>query len=397
MSAKRYVIIGAGASGLSLCHALLERGVTDDIVVLDQKTEFTDDRTWCFWDTPHSYRSLASFCWPRWDVVTEDGPASQTSARGGYACLRGRDFYAFVLDVLRHAPNVTLKLDSPVESVQHTAEGAVVRAGGEAWTADAVFDSRPRPAPPGGLSFSQRFFGQFLCTPTPAFDPLRCTLMDFRVSQQHGLHFIYVLPFSPTEALVENTYIQPVSAAQITAEQHQEEIRAYLVDAYSLDAFDVQRQEAGAIPMTTQPFPKREGRIFFIGTAGGCSKPSSGYTFTRIQEQCRQIADAVLAGTLESFQETPPSRRFRFFDTVFLQALRDDPAAFPGYFHRLFSRVPPDTLTAFLSETSTWTGDLQIIRALPLKPFLTAALRAAPLLLPPRRAGQPPPRLSAPG
>ncbi len=329
--------------------------------------------------------------------MTEGGPASQTSARGGYACLRGIDFYTHVAEIAACAPNVTLKLGCPVESFRQTASGVTVTAGGETWQADAVFDSRPRPAPPGGLSFSQHFFGQFLRIPAPAFDPSRCTLMDFRVSQQHGLHFVYVLPFSPTEALVENTYIQPIDAEKIEAEQHRQEIRAYLAEAYSLGAFSAQREEAGAIPMTTQPFPKRDGRVFFIGTAGGCSKPSSGYTFTRIQEQCRQIADAVQAGTLESFQETPPSSRYRFFDAVFLQALRDDPAAFPGYFHRLFTRVPPDTLTAFLSETSTWTGDLQIIRALPLRPFLTAALRAAPLLLPLHRTEQRQPRLSAPG
>ena len=105
--------------------------------------------------------------------------------------------------------------------------------------------------------------------------------------------------------------------------------------------------------MTTQPFPKRDGRVFFIGTAGGCSKPSSGYTFTRIQHQCRQLAEAAQSGTLESFREKPASWRYSFFDTVFLQALKDRPEAFPGYFHRLFSRVPPDALTAFLSETST--------------------------------------------
>ncbi len=396
MPAKRYLIIGAGASGLSLCHALLERGITDDIVVLDQKKAFTNDRTWCFWDAaPHAYSKLASHRWQRWDVITESGLASQTSARGGYACLRGQDFYEAVVSILRHAPNVTLKLDALVESVEETAACVRVTAGGQAWNADAVFDSRPRPVPHGGLSFSQRFFGQFLCTSTSAFDPSRCTLMDFRVSQQHGMHFVYVLPFSPTEALVENTYIQPVSAQKPAPDQHRQEIRAYLADAYSQNAFHVQQEEAGAIPMTTQPFPKRDGRVFFIGTPGGCSKPSSGYTFARIQKQCRQIADAVKAGTLEQFRETP-AHRYRFFDSVFLQALRDDPGAFPGYFHRLFTRVPPDTLTAFLSETSTWTGDLQIIRALPLKPFLTAALRAAPLLMPPRRSAAKP-RLSAPG
>ena len=369
MPTKRYVILGAGAAGLSLCHALLERGVTDEIVVLDRKPAFTDDRTWCFWDTAsHPYSHLVSHCWHGWDVVSAGGRrAGQTVTRGGYACLRGGDFYAYVSAIIRRHANVTLSLGCPV--------------GDTLPDADYVFDSRPRPVPPGGLTFSQRFFGQVIRSDAPAFDPARCTLMDFQVSQDNGLHFVYVLPFSPTEALVENTYIQPPAANQISPDQHRSEIRAYLSKQHGLTSDCAAREESGAIPMTTQAFPKRDGRVFFIGTAGGCSKPSSGYTFTRIQSQCRQIADAAAAGTLDRFWEAPTSARFRFFDTVFLQALRDNPAAFPSYFARLFSSVPPDTLTAFLSESSAWPSDLHILRALPLLPFLAAALRAAPLLI----------------
>lgn len=367
MSAKRYVIAGAGAAGLSLCYALLERGVTEEIVVLDRKTAFTDDRTWCFWNTaPHPFSHLASSCWDRWEVVSVDGRQAAQTSRGGYACLRGGDFYAYVSEAIRRHPNVTLNLGYPVDATLPDA--------------DFVFDSRPRPVPTGGLSFSQRFYGQFVHAPAPVFNPLSCTLMDFRVSQERGLHFVYVLPFSPTEALVENTYIQPFDTGAVSAEQHRNEIAAYLSERYASDSFTAEREEAGAIPMTTQGFPKRNGRVFFIGTAGGCAKPSSGYTFTRIQAQCRQIAEAAAAGRLDSFQEAPPSARFRFFDTVFLQALHDNPGAFPDYFTRLFSRVPPDTLTAFLSETSLWPSDFHILRALPLMPFLRAAIRAAPLL-----------------
>ncbi len=385
MPAKRTLILGAGAAGLSLCHALLERGVTDDIVIFDRKTAFTDDRTWCFWDTfPHSYSHLASSCWHRWDVL---GPgeqrAAQTGVGVGYACLHGADFYASVLETLAHSLNVTLKLGCPAGTVSQTAHGVTVEAGGETWDGDYVFDSRPRPAPPGGLSFSQRFWGQFVQTETPAFDPARCTLMDFRTPQDDGLHFVYVLPFSPTEALVENTYIVGTDTPPLSAERHRAEIRAYLAEHRGLEAFTVSREEAGAIPMTTQAFPRRDGRVFFLGTAGGCAKPSSGYTFTRIQAQVEQLAEAAAAGTLAGFRGTPAPWRYRFFDTVFLQALHDRPGAFPGYFHRLFSRVSPEALTAFLSESSTWQSDISILRSLPLGPFLGAALRAAPLLLPP--------------
>jgi len=375
----RYIILGAGAAGLSLCHSLLERGINDPILILDQKADFADDRTWCFWNVrPTPFTGLAAHCWHRWDVFGSRGEATaQTSPAVGYACLHSRDFYAHILATIRRCGNVTLRLGCPVESCQSSATHAAVQAGGMSYRADYVFDSRLR-APPrasdGGLA--QRFLGQFIQTETPCFDPTRFTLMDFRVPQADGLHFFYLLPFSPTEALVENTYIQDSRAAALTPEQHRAEIADYLAGQRGLTHYDVVREEAGVIPMTARPFPKRDGRVFFIGTAGGCTKPSSGYTFLRIQEQVRQLADAARVGTLGRFQERLAPARYRFFDAVFIQALRDDPAAFPGYFRRLFAHVPPDTMTAFLSETSTWRSDLQIIRSLPLGPFLRAALCA---------------------
>jgi len=375
----RYIILGAGAAGLSLCHALIERGVRDPILIVDQKVAFADDRTWCFWNVhPTPFTHLASHCWHEWDVFDGAGArAAQMSPAVGYACLRSRDFYAHVLELARQCGNVTLALGLPVEGCRSEDDQAVVEAGGGRYEADYVFDSR-LPTSPDGDMLTQRFFGQFVRTQAPCFDTTRCTLMDFRVTQENGLHFLYTLPFSPTEALVEDTYIQDGKAARPAPEQHRAEISAYLARRRGLTEFTVTREEAGAIPMTTRPFSKRDGRVFFIGTAGGCTKPSSGYTFLRIQEQCRQLADAAAWGTLGGFRESLAPARYRFFDAVFLQVLRDDPAAFPGYFQRLFARVPPEALTAFLSETGTWRSDSQIIRSLPLGPFLLAAMKSLP-------------------
>ena len=380
----RYIILGAGAAGLSLCCTLLDRGIRDPILILDQKTTFTDDRTWCFWNVrPTPFTDLAAHCWHRWEVSDGLGNvASQASPKVGYVCLRGQDFYSHALARIGRYANVTLKLGCPVDGCNTYPEHATVHAGGLAYEADYIFDSRLRPQPSSGeIALVQRFFGHFIKTETPCFDPSRCTLMDFRAPQDKGLHFFYTLPFSPTEALIENTYIQESQTAPLMAEQHRLELGAYLQKTLGHTRYAIIREEAGSIPMTTRAFSKRAGRVFFIGTAGGCTKPSSGYTFLRIQEQCRQIANAAASGNLERFREQPPAARYRLFDIIFLQAMRDRPGKFPHYFHRLFHCVPPEAMAAFLSETSTWRSDAQIIRSLPLRPFLQAALRSFPLWL----------------
>ena len=375
----RYVILGAGASGLSLCCHLLKAGIRDPILILDQKSAFTDDRTWCFWNVrSNPFTDLAIRCWHRWEVRNSDGDAArQESPTLGYTCLRSQDFYDHAQAEIARHDNVTLILGCSIEHVAVSPDRVIVEANGARCAADYIFDSRPKIVTNRVTNaFAQRFFGQFICTNDPVFDPGRCTLMDFRASQENGLHFFYILPFSPTEALIENTYIQDSEAEGLTSEQHRMEISDYLTQKIGLSSFTVIREEAGAIPMTTQPFPKRIGRHFFIGTAGGCTKPSSGYTFQRIQEQCRQIAEAAAGGTLNRFREQLAPARYRFFDAVFLQVLHNDPGDFPEYFFRLFTRVSPGALTAFLSETSTWRSDLQIMRSLPLVPFLRAAIKS---------------------
>ncbi len=51
----------------------------------------------------------------------------------------------------------------------------------------------------------QHFKGWIIETENPVFNSSEATLMDFRVSQQHGTTFVYVMPFSATKALVEYT------------------------------------------------------------------------------------------------------------------------------------------------------------------------------------------------
>ena len=55
------------------------------------------------------------------------------------------------------------------------------------------------------IKLLQHFKGWVIETGKPFFNPAEATMMDFRVHQQHGTTFAYVLPFSTTSALVEYT------------------------------------------------------------------------------------------------------------------------------------------------------------------------------------------------
>ena len=96
----------------------------------------------------------------------------------------------------------------------------------------------------------QHFVGLHLRFDKPVFDPTTVTLMDFDVSQEHGLHFLYVLPFSETEALVESTFF---SSTVLKQEIYEEYIHDYLRERFSvtqemLNQAELVRMERGVVP-----------------------------------------------------------------------------------------------------------------------------------------------------
>ena len=376
------IILGAGCSGLSLCHYLLEEGVDEPILILDRRTSFEDDRTWCFWDVePTPFTHLAHKEWSSWSFASERGSITQTTSRYPYKCLAGRDFYEHALARLAESPNVTVRLGEEVGGLLEESGKVLVETSAGRVRAGHVFDGRG--LPPGSPVFEearrrsvwvpQEFLGRRIRTERDVFDPDRCTLMDFSVDQSRGLRFAYVLPTGEREALVENVYL---SEAGTSRDEHRAEIGAYLEDAYGLDPgeYEVTGEERGYIPMTNHPFPRRLGEmVHSIGMLGGEMRPSTGYTFLRIQRYCRELARAVASGSEPPARVHP--RRLDLLDGIFLRYMKESPGECPEVYRKMFAVVPPDALVRFLTETSTPLDEARLIRALPKRPFLSIVFR----------------------
>ena len=72
------------------------------------------------------------------------------------------------------------------------------------------------------------------------------TLMDFRVDQSNGMHFIYLIPFSETEALVESTLFTP---EKLDDSFYRDTIKRYVEKIYNVSKFEIIEEESGVIPM----------------------------------------------------------------------------------------------------------------------------------------------------
>jgi lycopene beta-cyclase len=370
------VIAGAGAAGLSLACHLAWAGVRgQSILLIDRAPKRANDRTWCFWEAgagpfeaavDRSWERVA-FHAPGWSTTLDIAPFR-------YKMIRGADFYRYAAGVLADCPNVSWRYGE-VESITESGDEAVARIDGRDVRGRWLFTSlllEPPPRNPSRYhSLLQHFEGWEIETAEPRFDPGAATLMDFRIPQRGQARFCYVLPSSSRRALVEFTVFSP---ALLPRPEYAAELRAYLQDFLGIRHFETLHQEFGAIPMTDAPFLAPGRRVIPIGTAGGRTKPSTGYTFQRIQSQSRAIAGA-LADTGRPFYRDPRWRgRYSLYDGVLLNIL--EKGRYPGWrvFAELFQRNRASTVLRFLDETTSLAEDAGVLASTHWPPFVAATL-----------------------
>ncbi|MFM7710546.1 MAG: lycopene cyclase family protein, partial [Ferruginibacter sp.] len=202
------------------------------------------------------------------------------------------------------------------------------------------------------------------------FDPLRATLMDFRVDQGHGTTFAYVLPITKRRALVEYTLF---TEKLLSDAEYDRGLDDYLSRFLNIGAHRVVEEEFGVIPMTGQAFPFYRNGMYHIGTAGGQTKASSGYTFQFIQKRSDVIARALVEG--RSLEALPSDAgRFMFYDRVLLDVLARGYMRGDRVFSRLFARNPAQRVFGFLDNETTLGQELRLISSLPTWPFMRAAM-----------------------
>lgn len=372
-----YIIAGAGASGLSLAWYLMQSGILSDkkVLLIDKSLSPQNDKTWCFWDdTALPEKKLIHHSWNTLQVRAFDQVYTETLNRYQYHCMRSFDYAKFMIDAALKHKSFTL-LEASINKFDSSDSRAMVFTDMGNFSADWIFQSALKPgnfdSRTVDISLKQHFLGVEIETKLPVFNPEEVMLMDFDTSQLHGVTFFYVLPFSETSALVEYTFF---TKHVLSKEEYQTGILEYLRKRYSLGEGDysITRTEMGSIPMEDRRYnPWYTNRVLNMGTIGGLTKPSTGYTFTRIHRHCKLITEALKEG------KTPPpgndsGYRFRVYDIMLLYLLESDPAVSKRIFRDLFKKNSFDRILQFLEEDTHPGQELSIFASLPPIPFLKA-------------------------
>lgn len=370
-----FIFLGAGCASLSLLTRLLKTGKFSDkkILLIDRAPKEANVRTWCFWETGEGFfEEIVHHRWDQLDFFSDHWSGPLSAAPYRYKMIRGSDFYRFCFSLISTCSNVEIVYAEIGNAAAHK-EGVTLELGNSTYQlqADYVFSSLYRPGT-ARYPLLQHFKGWIIETAKPVFDPARATLMDFRVSQQHGTTFSYVLPLTPQTALVEYTLF---SKELLTDEEYDAGLRNYIRDFIKTEDYRVTEVEKGVIPMTDEVFSDYKDGIFYIGTAGGQTKASTGYTFQFIQHQAQEILDLLLAGQTPLGQQLPP-RRFRFYDNTLLHILYNNTLPGDRIFSTLFRKNKASRVFRFLDNETGLTDELRILSSLPTWPFLKAAVKS---------------------
>jgi lycopene beta-cyclase len=367
------LILGGGCAGLSLATRLATLCPALKVIVVEPRTHYVDDRTWCGWRTEtHPYLTCVAASWNQWRVIHGETTILRGSDLYPYEMVSAGRFYEYSCKTIRSSNSVCLRLGASVEAITEDDSGVTASLGDKTslrarWAVDTRPKLRPLPFP----SLWQNFVGYEVTADQRWTDRLGTTpvLMDFQPAGSSSLQFMYLLPLGNHRFLCEWTRFS-------TIRDEESEIETQLLGwltSHGCNEGMLGRRESGSLPMSVVPAPNSESRIVPAGTLGGSMRASTGYAFHSIQRWADRCTDALVLGSPPVSPTRSPT--LNFLDDVFLSALQDRSVAAETVFTKLFDQTQPETLVRFLTSIPLPQDVLPVMLSLPWIHFSKAALR----------------------
>jgi lycopene beta-cyclase len=214
----------------------------------------------------------------------------------------------------------------------------------------------------------QHFQGIEIETPKDIFDDEILNLMDFNCDQRNDVHFFYTLPFNKNRALIETTWLSGLEDQSLM--DYDLQLENYIKNNLGIKDYKINYEEKGAIPLF-YPSTEKNSKVINIGSAGGMTRLSTGYTFLNIQEHSKYLRKNL--EKIESKELYSLGKKYEFLDKIFLKVLKNNPEKMPEIFYKIFQNSA-NTVIKFLSNKSNIFEDLKIIGKMPKIIFLKALI-----------------------
>ncbi len=369
-----YIFTGTGLAALMTVYEMIVSGKfkTKSILLIDENSKKTNDRTWCYWDENSLYDNLVS---AKWDFAWFKNNSFDRRLElipYQYKMVCGLDFYNFAFDFISNQNNIQV-IQHKVTRVEDIGNCCSVTTEIENFTCNQIINSIFNPEIVKNQSkypfLHQHFIGWKIKCKKAVFNPACATFMDFSIEQKGNTRFMYVLPFSENEALIEYTLF---SKELLLQEEYETEIKKYITKTGITD-FEIIEKEQGNIPMTCYPFWKHNSKnILNIGSAGGWTKASTGYTFKNTVNKSKALVQFMAKEN--DFRKFHKLNKFWFYDLLLLDILDNKNEIGSTIFSALFKKGDSALIFKFLDEETTFWEDLQVIWKCPKELFIRALI-----------------------
>ena len=352
MKEFNYVIIGGGCAGLSLAYELEINDKLKDktLAIIETREEYRRDKTWSFWKVfNHNFEDCVIKSWNNFTINTSENYHELKNKNFPYQSIDSGKFYRKVNSKLLANPNVKFfKNINEVNSKNSLIFNSVFREKldkSELW---------------------QHFKGIEIETPYDVFDDEIINLMDFNCDQRNKVHFFYTLPFKKNKALIETTWLSSLENQSLMDYDFQ--LENYIKNNLGIKSYKINFAEEGAIPLFYPTFIN-DNKIINIGSAGGMTRLSTGYTFLNIQEHSKYIVKNI--EKINKIKKFNLKKKYQFLDKIFLKVLNKYPEKMPKVFLNMF-KASSNTIIKFLSNKSNIFEDIIIISKMPKSIFVKA-------------------------
>jgi lycopene beta-cyclase len=386
-----YTIVGAGASGLWLANAMIDKGLLDNktLCIVENDNNKLNDRTWCYWEK--NALKEPQIISKEWRLIKDlYGKRNNQIFPYRYYHVKSNDFYQHLKTKLKKNPNIYWKIET-VNTVDKITESRLcVQTINQSWETNYAFLSA-LPVANKDLETEklnqylgeqnkkifiwQSFVGYRIKTANPVFNPSEIIMMDFNVDQANATQFFYELPLSENEALVEFTrFGTEIIDYDYAINQIENRLKNKNI------SYQILEIEKGAIPMTPQ-FDQQNNslasnqNIIYIGTLGGAIKPTTGYGFKRMFHYAEKLAEALKNEENTNLPTMKRKWRFRIYDIILLQILVDTPHLGKNIFQTLFTNQPITRILKFLDEETSVIEEIKIFSKLPLLTFIKSLFK----------------------
>ena len=350
-----YIIIGGGCAGLSLAYELEIHKKLENktLAIIEPRDEYKRDKTWSFWKIiPHNFEDCVKKSWKNFSINIPKKTRFLECSKYPYQSIDSGLFYKKIINKLKQNKNINFFKNIDEININNSF----------------IFNSVPELKTKNNELW-QHFCGVEIETKKNFFDDEIINLMDFDCEQRKSVHFFYTLPYKKNKALIETTWLSIMNDS--SEKDYENQIKKYLENQLNIKEYKINYKEEGVIPLF-YPSNKIERNKINIGTAGGMTRLSTGYTFLNIQEHSKFIRENIESITkLKAFEI---KKKYQFLDKIFLKVLKKNSEIMPDIFFKMFN-VKSNTVIKFLSGKSSVLEDSSIVLKMPKWTFIKALFR----------------------